>query len=100
MAAQSSKGRLCTSGVRTVDLSGVNVPTLVMYSPRDQVVDAAETERVVRTLAGADVEVFVYEGAGDPAQHVLAGDILSPESTGTIAARVLQFLEPLRREIG
>ena len=86
--------------VRTVDLSGVNVPTLVMYSPRDQVVDAAETERVVRTLGGADVQVFVYEGAGDPAQHVLAGDILSPESTATIAARVLQFLEPLRREIG
>ncbi len=86
--------------VRTADLSGVHVPTLVMYSPMDDVVDPRETERVVTTLSGADVEVFVYEGAGDPAQHVLAGDVLSPESTGVIAARVLRFLEPVRREIG
>ena len=86
--------------VRTLDLSGVRVPMLVMYSPSDDVVDPGETQRVVATLTGADGKVFVYKGAGDPAQHVLAGDILSPESTAVIVARVLQFLEPLRREIG
>jgi esterase/lipase len=86
--------------VRTMDLSRVSAPTLIVYSPADLVVDAAETDRVVAELHGTRHETFVYEGASDPSQHVLAGDIMAPESTDAIAHRVLEFLERNVGELG
>lgn len=81
--------------VRTMDLTGVDAPTLVIYSPDDQVVDPGETERVMAGMTGAAVEAVQYRGSGDPDHHVLAGDIMSPGSTDEIARRVLEFLAPI-----
>lgn len=78
--------------VRTSASIEATVPTLVLYARGDRVVDASETERVVARLDGTRLEVAPWEGAGDPQQHVLAGDILSPEGTDAVAARILAFL--------
>jgi len=81
--------------VRTSDLTRIDVPTLIAYSINDRVVDPTETERVWAGLERRGAERFIYNGAADPGQHVLAGDILSPESTELMMVRLLDFLRPL-----
>lgn len=78
--------------VRTMDLSGIDVPTLVLYSPDDTVVEATETERVVAGMTGTSPELEVVATATDRARHVLAGDILSPESNDEVREAMASFL--------
>jgi alpha-beta hydrolase superfamily lysophospholipase len=78
--------------VRTMDLSGIEVPTLVLYSPDDVVVDATETERVLGTLLGTEPRSYVVEDSSDPSRHVLAGDILSPTSNDELLRTIMAFL--------
>lgn len=70
-------------------------PTLVLYSRGDQVVDPDETERVMARLAAGRAEMHVVEGAGDPEQHVIAGAIMSPETTDLVESEILDFLAPV-----
>lgn len=83
--------------VRTMDLTGVDVPTLAIFSPDDQVVDPAETARVIGGVGAVSVRLAPYRGSDDPEQHVLAGDIASPGSTAAVADTILTFL---RGELG
>jgi esterase/lipase len=78
--------------VRTMELSGVKTPALLVYSPSDRVVDVAETERVAARLTEAPLQVVRFETSDDPGQHVLAGDILSPASTPALASLIREFL--------
>lgn len=78
--------------VRTMDLSGIDVPTLVLYAPEDGVVDAAETERVVASMTGTDPELRIVGRVSDPARHILAGDIVSPSSNAEVLNLVKRFL--------
>jgi alpha-beta hydrolase superfamily lysophospholipase len=81
--------------VRSLDAGAIAVPTLVVYSHGDQVVDPKETERVMPRIAVRPPEMYAVEGAGDPAQHVIAGAIMSPRTTEVVRERVLEFLAPL-----
>lgn len=78
--------------VGDLDLSAVLQPFLVIYSPDDEVVDPAATEAAFARLGSLEKELVIFRNVGDPSQHVLAGDILSPESTAPIAARILEFV--------
>ena len=78
--------------VRSLDLSVVDAPTLVLYSPEDDVVDAAETERLLGGMEGEGIRLQVVEGSSDPARHVLAGDIVSPDSNAEVLDRMVSFL--------
>lgn len=78
--------------VRSLDFAGLRPPTLVAYSPLDAVVDAQETERLLAGLGGAGPTWFVVENDGDPAHHLVAGEIMSPGTTDAVRERVLAFL--------
>jgi esterase/lipase len=78
--------------VRGLDLSSVRAPTLAVYSRDDQVVDARQTERVLAELGGR-ASRFVLERSGDPANHVVAGAIMSPATTDLVRSAVVAFLE-------
>jgi len=80
---------------RTLDLARARAPALVLYSPSDRVVDAAETVRVFEEYRGSPKLLRIVEGAGDPDAHVLAGDIMSPETTESVVRTVVDFLTPL-----
>jgi pimeloyl-ACP methyl ester carboxylesterase len=82
--------------VRHADLARMTVPTLVLYSPEDQVVDPEEIRRRVSTFGSATVELVAVAGEEDPSHHVLAGDIVSPGTTDATVARMLAFL---RRQV-
>jgi pimeloyl-ACP methyl ester carboxylesterase len=79
--------------VRTMDLSGVRVPTLVLYHPADRVVDEEETLRVVAGMTGTDPERHVVRSTSDPSRHVLAGEIMSPASSAEVRNVIVDFLE-------
>jgi pimeloyl-ACP methyl ester carboxylesterase len=83
--------------VRTMDVSPVRVPTLVLYSPQDQVVEPLETERVLERMTAVDAEVRIVRATSDPSRHVLAGDIVSPASNAEVTAMIRTFLHQVRR---
>jgi pimeloyl-ACP methyl ester carboxylesterase len=78
-------------GTRSAPLEQLRVPTLAFYCPRDEVVDPGAIRRTIARFGGA-AELVPVEDPGDPDRHVLAGDILSPETTLSLAARIGEFL--------
>jgi len=78
--------------IRTEDIAVPTPPTLVLYSPGDQVVDPRETERYFRELGASPKRLVAVERAG-PANHVLAGDIVAPENNARVVGEALAFLE-------
>lgn len=82
--------------VRESDLESVKKPVLALYSPNDQVVNPQEVERGFARLGSEIKEIHPIAESGDADNHVLAGDILSPQSTQTVKELVLGFIETLR----
>jgi esterase/lipase len=78
--------------VRSLDLGRVRAPTMVVYSRQDAVVDPAETERALEALGGGAPTYVLVEDSGDPAQHLIAGEIMSPETTDRVRERILEFV--------
>jgi len=78
--------------VRSLDLAAIRAPTLLLYAPDDQVVDAEEATRVLAALGGHGPSAYVVEGSGDPAAHVVAGSIMSPGTTDAVRDRIVRFL--------
>lgn len=86
-----------TEHVRSMAPNLVRVPTLVFYSPDDQVVDAGRVRTFFSGLAAEPKELVPVSGSGDPEHHVLTGDILSPQTNGRVVDDILRFLTPLTR---
>jgi esterase/lipase len=80
---------------REVELGDVTTPALLVASRGDRVVDPEASEARFRDLGAPLKELVWFEESQDPAQHVLAGDVLSPSSTGPLVETVLGFVERL-----
>jgi len=80
---------------KACDPGQLRVPLLTIRSPRDQVLDPAPMAAFHAAAASEPKLQIDYEDCGDPSQHVLAGDVLSPESTEPLGARILEFLRPV-----
>jgi len=78
--------------VREAPLEQVRVPTLVIYSPNDQVVNPARTERAFARFGTAVKEMQTVPDSEDPDNHVLAGRIIAPHDTAMIGAHIGRFL--------
>jgi alpha-beta hydrolase superfamily lysophospholipase len=87
--------------MRLVDMLNARLPMpleqnlLVLLSPRDTVVAPAATKRAYEHIDAPRKALIEIHDAGDPSNHVLAGDILSPDSTDEVAATIADFV--LRR---
>jgi len=82
-------------GVEAIDKSTIRVPTLMIYSPRDQVIDPAAVVRAFADWGGERKRLVAFDHSSDPSQHVLAGDILSPGSTDELARLISDYLSRL-----
>jgi len=80
--------------VEDIDKSFLNVPALFIYSDKDEVVVPAAIERVAKTWGGY-VETMVISNAGDPYNHIIAGDILSPDQTQPVTNRIVEWVKEL-----
>lgn len=65
---------------------------LVFISPDDSVVSPAATRDGYAAIAAPRKELVEIRTTGDPDAHVLAGDILSPDTTDELAARIVEFV--------
>jgi len=83
--------------VEAIDKSTIEVPTLMVYSPRDQVIDADAVVETFESWGGAHKQLIAFELSTDPAQHVLAGDALSPETTEQMVELITAYVRALPR---
>lgn len=81
--------------VRKLDFSQMRRPVLVCLSHKDEVVNPHETEKYYARIGTAIKQKIVIDDAQDPRQHVIAGDILSPNTTQRIANLIVDFVRPL-----
>ena len=72
------------------DEENLALPALVFVSPRDKVVDPGTTRRKFAQWGGPS-ELVEITNAGDPYQHVIAGDILSPGTTEAVVKRIVDW---------
>lgn len=70
----------------------MDAPLLVLYSPDDAVIDVAAIHRSVGQIDTPDTSMIEVADVGDLSNHVLAGDILSPETNDTVAQHVIGFV--------
>ena len=84
--------------MRLVDMLNARLPLqlqqnlLVLLSPNDTVVSPAATKQAYEQIDAPHKALIEIEDAGDPSNHVLAGDILSPDSTDAVAAMIVDFV--------
>jgi len=78
--------------VRRGGFERISLPTLIIYSPQDTVVDPARILEAHAQLGARNKPLLRIERSGDPSNHVLAGRILAPDATPRIRERILQFL--------
>ncbi|MDF1661944.1 MAG: alpha/beta fold hydrolase [Planctomycetota bacterium] len=77
---------------RSAPLEQITSPTLVIYSPQDTVVDSNQITPMTESFQSEVIELVPYEECKDESQHVLAGDIISPDSTKAVADIMLEFI--------
>lgn len=82
--------------VEDLDKRKITVPTMFVYSPNDQVVSPVATRLAYAEWGGPKTE-FLVEKSGDPSNHVIAGDILSPGTTEELAGRIVEWANTLKR---
>lgn len=75
---------------RRANLESIRAPSLVVYTERDDVVSVPAIKEAFDRLGSPHKELLELPGAD---RHVLAGDILSPQTTDTLVERVERFLD-------
>jgi alpha-beta hydrolase superfamily lysophospholipase len=68
---------------------------LILYSERDQIIRPDAVERRFAELGSTHKRLVPISDAEDAAQHVLAGDILSPRTTESATEVILDFLREM-----
>ena len=70
----------------------IEASVLTLLSPDDQVVSPQATLAAMQQINATRKEIVEVLDVGDPSQHVLAGDILSPDDTDEVLARIVEFI--------
>lgn len=84
--------------MRLVDLANSKLPlrmdqsVLTLMSPNDEVVSPQATIEALQHVESPRKSIVRFDVVGDPNNHVLAGDILSPEDTDEVLARIVAFI--------
>ncbi len=81
--------------VNNMDFGKIETPSLFIYSPNDAVVDASRIEAAYQEFGASKKQIQVIENADDRNNHVLAGDILSPNTTLPIADIIDRFVKEI-----
>lgn len=73
------------------DFSQITSPILVLYSRRDSVVDPLRIEARFKEVGSLRKQLVSLE-TSDPSHHILAGQILSPQTTDNVVAVIESYL--------
>lgn len=81
--------------VEAVDKRSITAPTLMIFSPHDQVIDPDAIKKTFAEFGSTQKRMVEYLNSTDAHQHVLAGDIASPSSTSEILEIIMAFMHSL-----
>jgi len=65
---------------------------LVFYSPADTVVDTGRTVEAYGETDSQHKQLVVIPSSSDPSNHVIAGNIMSPENNGLVVEDIVEFV--------
>lgn len=82
--------------VRGSKLENIHSPVLVIYSPMDKVINVPKVEQAYALLGARVKELKPITHNVNPLNHVLAGNILAPENTASVAKIILDFVSKLK----
>jgi len=80
-----------------LDLKSVAVPVLMLVNPWDRVINVSLALLRYRAFGDSQKKRVLFRGNRDLGRHVLAGEILSPESTDKALAIIRTFLASVRK---
>ncbi|WP_455207425.1 alpha/beta hydrolase [Kaarinaea lacus] len=80
---------------RDKDPTSIHTPVLVMYSPNDTIIDTQAVQAMYSQFASEIKKIIAVTDSGDPQQHILAGDILSPQTTQAVTNNIVEFIRRL-----
>lgn len=83
--------------VEQIDKSTIQVPTLVVYSPLDNVVSVEAIQDEFEKFGALDKQIVSLEETSGSSHHVLAGEIMAPESTGHVTEIIRGFLRSIEK---
>jgi len=81
--------------VAAIDKSSISAPTLIIYSPNDRVIDTQAIRDNFELFGSNTKQLIQFLDSSDKGQHVLAGDIVSPDSNQAISAMIITFINDL-----
>jgi len=76
----------------------LDASTLVFYSPADRVLDTGAIVSAFDRIESPRRRLIAIPDSGDPSNHVLAGDILSPKNNTAMVDQVVEFLGRQREQ--
>ncbi len=77
---------------RNQAIEQIQTPILTMYSENDRVVDTDQIQTMLARLPESNRHSLVITESGDPKQHVIAGDVLSPQTTDQLVDEIVRFV--------
>ncbi len=80
--------------VRESRLENIHTPVLVIYSPNDKVINVQKVEQAYAQLGARVKAIEPVTRNVNQLNHVLAGDILAPENTASVASMIVDFFIP------
>lgn len=78
--------------VNELDLSSIQMPTLMLYSPKDDVIDLTQIPGKFEALGAKNKKLIEVVESPD---HVMSGDIISPQSTDVVVGHIVSFLKAI-----
>lgn len=81
--------------VDELDKSTVTAPQLIIYSPKDRVIETDKIQDLHKAFINSDTQLHPFTQSTDPYQHVLAGIACSPESTSQMVTVLSNYLNAL-----
>ena len=79
--------------VQHQDFSQITIPTLMVYSPTDEVIDQRVSIRLWDDLGAVIKDSMIVTHALDTSNHVIVGDGLGPDNTLRVAQRAISFIQ-------
>jgi len=79
--------------VNKQSIENIRVPTYMLYSETDTLVDIQQLKENFARIGAVTKKMESMQGAQGSQGHVLAGDILSPNTTELVEEKIIKFLE-------
>lgn len=82
--------------VKSLDFRRFQLPLLMILSPNDKVISYPLAKKRFEEASSAKKKLFEVTDSVDTSQHVIAGDILSPNTTARVAEEIISFIRKLQ----